>query len=308
MAYDLKNRLVIGLASGALFDLTESDRVWREKKEEAYRQYQREKQDEPLAPGVAFPFVKRLLSLNSLATPEDPLVEVILISKNDPDTGLRVMNSIRHHGLGITRAVFLQGRSARAYIHALDISLFLSADEAGIREAVAAGFPAGQVLHSKFNDDPADDELRVAFDFDGVLAGDESERVFREGKLAAFQSHEAALAATPPDPGLLKPFLEKLSRIQKRELEEQRRTGYRPRLRTAIVTSRSAPAHERVIRTMRAWDILVNEAFFLGGVEKKPVLEALRPHIFFDDQKMHLEPSADSLACVHIPFGVANGH
>ena len=271
----------------------------------AYREYQRAKQEEPLAPGVAFPFVKRLLSLNSLS-PENPLVEVILMSKNDPDTGFRVMNSIKHHGLGITRAVFLQGRLPNAYIPALDISLFLSADENGVRRAVEAGHPAGQVLRSKFIDDPADDEVRIAFDFDGVLANDESEKVFRKDKLEGFQAHEVAKGSQPLDPGLLKPFLQKLAHIQRRELEEQKKTGYKPRIRTSIVTARNAPAHERVIHTMRAWDVLVNEAFFLGGIEKSAVLNVLKPHIFFDDRRRTWSPRPERFACVHIPFGVAN--
>lgn len=306
MPYDLKNRLVIGLASSALFDLTQSDKVWREKKEAAYRVYQRKNQNVPLNPGVAFPFVKRLLSLNSLS-PEDPLVEVILLSKNDPDTGMRVMNSIKHHGLDITRAVFLQGRSPHDYIPALDISLFLSAEAKVVKAAVKAGYPAGQVLESKFKDNPADLELRIAFDFDGVLGDDGSESVYRKGGLKKFQEHETAKAEEPLAPGPMAAFLKKLSLIQNREMEEQRRSpSYEPRVRTAIVTARSAPAHERVVNTMRSWGVTVNEAFFLGGIEKRAVLDVLKPHIFFDDQEGHLKPAAERLACVHIPFGVAN--
>lgn len=306
MPYDLKSRLVIGLASSALFDLTESDRVWREKKEAAYREYQRKNQNNPLKPGVAFPFVKRLLALNDLA-PENPLVEVILLSKNDPDTGMRVMNSIKHHGLGITRAVFLQGRAPHDYIPALDISLFLSADAKVVESAVKAGYPAGQVLESKFKDNPKDHELRIAFDFDGVLGDDGSESVFRRKGLKGFQDHETAKAGKPLAPGPLATFLKKLSVIQQRELEEQRlNPKYKPRVCTSIVTARNAPAHERVVNTMRHWGVMVNEAFFLGGIEKRTVLEVLKPHIFFDDQRAHLEPAAERLACVHIPFGVAN--
>lgn len=306
MSYDLKNRLVIGLASSALFDLTESDRVWRDKKEAAYRVYQRDHQDDPLRPGVAFPFVKRLLALNDLA-PDNPPVEVILLSQNDPDTGLRVMNSIRHHGLGITRAVFLQGRSPHDYIRALDISLFLSADETVVQQAVSAGLPAGQVLESKFKDDPADPELRLAFDFDGVLGDDGSEAVFRQGGLKEFQAHESAKADEPLAPGPMAGFFKKIAALQQRELDEQqRRPDYKPRIRTAIVTARCAPAHKRVINTMRSWGVMVNEAVFLGGIAKNTVLDVLKPHIFFDDQRVHLDPAAERVACVHIPFGAAN--
>ncbi|ABB37590.1 5'-nucleotidase [Oleidesulfovibrio alaskensis G20] len=307
MAYELKDRLVVGLASSALFDLEESDAVFRRHGETAYRQYQRDKQHEPLRPGVAFPFIRRLLSLNAL-NPQDPPVEVVLLSRNDPDTGMRVMESIASHGLGITRAVFLQGKPPHAYIPALEISLFLSANETDVREAIAAGYPAGQVLESAFNDDDADHELRIAFDFDGVLADDESESVFkRDHDLEAFHAYETKLAAVPLKRGPLAGFLSKLSQVQQREREKQRSDPeYRPRLRIAIATARNAPAHERVINTMRSWGIVVNEAFFLGGIEKRRVLEVLRPHIFFDDQKSHLELASRVLPAVHIPFGVAN--
>jgi 5'-nucleotidase len=281
--------------------------VFRRHGETAYRQYQRDKQHEPLRPGVAFPFIRRLLSLNAL-NPQDPPVEVVLLSRNDPDTGMRVMESIASHGLGITRAVFLQGKPPHAYIPALEISLFLSANETDVREAIAAGYPAGQVLESAFNDDDADHELRIAFDFDGVLADDESESVFkRDHDLEAFHAYETKLAAVPLKRGPLAGFLSKLSQVQQREREKQRSDPeYRPRLRIAIATARNAPAHERVINTMRSWGIVVNEAFFLGGIEKRRVLEVLRPHIFFDDQKSHLELASRVLPAVHIPFGVAN--
>ncbi|MBA4286615.1 MAG: 5'-nucleotidase [Xanthomonadaceae bacterium] len=307
MPYDLDSRLVIGLASSALFDLTESDAVFRRDGEAAYRTYQRRLQGQPLLPGVAFPFVRRLLSLNALAPADDPLVEVILLSKNDPDTGLRVMHAIRHHELAITRAVFLEGGSPHRYIAPLAISLFLSANGGDVRAAIEAGHPAGQVLDSQFTDDGRDDELRIAFDFDGVLAGEESESVFQDGGLAAFQDHETRHAQVPVSPGLLAGFLRKLRRIQDVEgrcVEDD--PAYRRKLRVAIVTARNAPAHERVITTMRDWGVHVNEAFFLGGVEKRRVLDVLRPHVFFDDQLSHLTPAAENLPCVHIPFGRLN--
>ncbi|CUI49653.1 5'-nucleotidase [Achromobacter ruhlandii] len=307
MPYDLHNRLVIGLASSALFDLTESDDVFRNEGEQSYREYQRKREKEHLQPGVAFPFVRRLLSLNEIS-PDDPPVEVILLSRNDPDTGMRVMNSIEHYGLGMTRAIFLQGRNPHAYIPALSISLFLSANEADVKQAVLAGYPAGQVLESKHVELPGEEELRVAFDFDGVIADDEAESVFHKTKdIEQFHKHESDNAFIPHNPGLLKELLEKLAVIQKKEqakadLDPQ----YSPRLRISIVTARNAPSHHRVINTMRSWGINVNEAFFLGGIEKKAVLEVLKPHIFFDDQKTHLLPASGSLPSVHIPFGVRN--
>lgn len=306
MPYDLASRLVVGLASSALFDLRESHQVFRDAGEEVYRQYQRAHRHRVLAPGVAFPFIKRLLSLNSLR-PGDPLVEVILLSKNDPDTGLRVMDSIAAHGLGISRAVFLQGRSPHRYIDALDISLFLSADEADVRAANAAGHAAGQVMDSAFVDQDGDQELRIAFDFDGVLADDQSEAVFQAAGLDEFHQHERRHAAIPVSPGPLAPFLRKLQHIQAIEDEQALADqGYARRLRVSIVTARNAPAHERVVTTLRDWGVNANEAFFLGGIEKRQVLSVLKPHIFFDDQQSHLTPAAADLPCVHIPFGALN--
>lgn len=307
MPYDLKSRLVIGLASSALFDLTDSDEVFRTEGEDAYRKYQRANQGLPLSQGVAFSFIRRLLSLNGL-DPSNPPVEVILLSRNDPDTGLRVMNSIDYHNLPMTRAVFLQGRSPHAYIPALHISLFLSANEVDVKQAMLAGYPAGQVLRSATHDNLTDKELRIAFDFDGVLADDQAEAVYQETKdLREFHALETSLADVPHNPGPLAEFLKKVSAIQKMEqIKSDSDRAYSPKLRISIVTARNAPSHERVINTMRAWDITVNEAFFLGGIEKKAVLEVLQPHIFFDDQRLHLDPAANVLPAVHIPFGVAN--
>ncbi len=306
MAYDIENRLVVGLASSALFDLSESDAVFRSQGEQQYRHYQRSHQDAPLSPGVAFPFVRRLLSLNQL-DPDNPPVEVVLLSHNDPDTGLRVFKSIEHHGLNITRAVFLQGRNPYQYVPAFNISLFLTANDDDVHEAVKEGIPAGLVLSSLADDNQDDDELRLAFDFDGVIVDDESEAVYQRSDLEQFKQHEVDKASVPHNPGPLKEFLEKISRIQ--ALEQQRASediNYQPKLRVAIVTARSAPAHERVINTMRSWDLMINDAFFLGGVEKRRILEVFKPHIFFDDQRLHLDATSSVLPSVHIPFGIAN--
>lgn len=308
MGYELRDRLVVGIASSALFDLTESDAYFREHGEEAYRRYQDERIDDPLRPGVAFPFIKRLLSLNDLAPDaDDGLVEVIVVSRNDPNTGLRVMRSIEHHGLPMTRAVFTQGRSPHRYIGALGMSLFLSGNREDVIAASREGFPAGHVLPSAATYDETDRSVVVAFDFDGVLADDGSERVFREEGIERYRAYEASRKAEPLEPGPLQPLLRDLNRIQ--QIEEQRRLedpGYEPRLRIALVTARGAPAHERAIRSLQSWDVYVNEAFFLGGVEKVRVLEVLRPLIFFDDQTTHLDEAVGSIAGVHIPYGIAN--
>jgi 5'-nucleotidase len=301
MGYDLAKRLVVGIASSALFDLAESDGVFRQEGEEAYRRYQEEHLATPLRPGMAFPFVRRLLSLNDIS-PEDPLVEVIVLSQNDPDTGLRVLRSVEHHGLGITRAVFNQGRAPYRFMPALNMSLFLSANESDVRKAVAMKLPAGRVLDAAFTDDAADPELRVAFDFDGILADDASDQVWQREGLPAFQGHEVANMVTPHEPGPLRDFLAGLNRIQRRE--EQQGPDYRRRLRISIVTARGAPAHERAVTSLKRWGVMVNDAFFLGGVGKAGVLDVLRPHIFFDDQPHNL--AGLHVPGVHVPFGVIN--
>ena len=289
MAYDLSNRLVIGLASSALFDLTESDEVFRSKGEEEYRKYQRDKQNHPLEKGVAFPFIRKILSINEI-NPKNPPIEVILLSRNDPDTGLRVMNSIETHQLGISRALFLQGRDPHKYIDALSIDLFLSANEVDVKQAIIAGYPAGQVLNSHIEDDfISDPELRVALDFDGVLADDTAEKIYADKGIEGFHQYELEHSEEAHRPGPLTNFLKKLSAIQIQEERYAESNGsYSPRLRISIVTARNAPSHKRVINTMRDWGVTVNEAFFLGGIEKRKILEVLNPHIFFDDQKVHL--------------------
>lgn len=306
MAYNLSRKLVIGLASSALFDLEESDKIFRTEGESAYRAFQSKNQQLPLNKGVAFQFIERLLSVNEVA-PDNPPIEVILLSRNDPDTGLRVMNSIKHYNLDITRAIFRQGRSPHRFISALNICLFLSGNETDVRQATIAGYPAGTVLGHKQPNYVEGDELRIAFDFDGVIADDGSERVFQHGGLDAFHQQELEQVNTPHNPGPLKEFLANLSLIQKlEEIKVKNDPKYKKKIRISIVTARNAPSHERVINTMKTWGIQVNEAFFLGGIEKRKVLEVLQPHIFFDDQKLHLEPASNILPAVHIPFGIRN--
>lgn len=310
MPYDLESRLVIGVASSAVFDLAESDAVFRSKGEQEYRKFQEENLNNPLPKGIAFPFIKRLLSLNDLSPdPADPLVEVVLLSRNDPDTGLRVMKTITHYGLAMTRAIFMQGRSPYEYIPALNIALFLSGNKADVEAAINAGFPAGQVLDSNFNDDEQDRTLRIAFDFDGVLAGDESETVMQASGLTEFHAHEVKNVMQPHNPGPLKEFLVRMAKIQ--SVEERHKTDhpdYKNRVRVSIVTARNAPSHERALNTLKSWGVMANDAFFLGGIEKGKVLAVLKPHIFFDDQSGHLKSASAVAPSVHIPFGVTNQH
>ncbi|QFZ72511.1 5'-nucleotidase [Streptomyces fagopyri] len=307
MSYELANRLVIGIASSALFDLAEADAVFREQGEESYRAYQEEHLHDTLGKGVAFSFIRRLLSLNDLSSPDDPLVEVIVLSRNDPDTGLRVMRSIQSHGLPISRAIFMQGRSPYHFMPALNMSLFLSANETDVREAVALGLPAGRVLGPATTDEADDQDLRIAFDFDGVLADDASERVYQADGIEVFRSHETMNAATPHDPGPLRDFLASLNRLQQRE--EVERAGdpdYKIRVHVSLVTARNAPAHERAVRSLKGWGVTVNDAFFLGGIDKSTIMGVLKPHIFFDDQVGHLAGTSLNTPSVHVPFGKMN--
>ncbi len=304
MPYPIESKLVIAVSASALFDLEASDEVFRNRGEEAYRAYMREKADESLQPGRAFWFVQRFLSLNSGYAEGQGPVEVILLSRNDPEAGLRIFKSIRERGLGIARAAFLDGRTPYPYIKAFGASLFLSANPADVKEAVDAGLPAGLILSSGFGDD-GEDELRVAFDFDGVVADDQSERLYRSaGGLSGFVDSELANASKPLDPGPMQEFFSRLAKLQ----FERSRSGAvgGTRIRTAIITARNAPAHERVVNTLKSWGIFVDEIFFLGGIEKRRILEVYRPHLFFDDQETHLEGADLMAACVHVPFGVAN--
>lgn len=308
MPYDLSHRLVIGITPSALFDTTESHRVFNEGGVDAYRLYQDEHLGDPLPRGVALPFVQRLLALNDLQ-PSDPLVEVIVLAKDDAVTGLRIMKSIEHYELDVTRAVFTEGVAPYRYIDALNICLFLSGSAHDAESAASEGYPAGKVLGHTALDDVSEDpgSLRVALDFDGVLADDSAEKMYRQSNLERYLDHERRHAATPVGDGPMKRFLVALGRIQQAELARSRdRTDYEPRVRVALVTARQAPAHERAVQTLRSWNVQVNDAFFLGGIEKAAVLKVLRPHIFFDDQINHLEPAQGAVASVLIPYGVAN--
>lgn len=304
MAYSLDDTLVIGISSSALFDLTASDAVFRQHGEAAYREYQAKNLDSTLQPGAAFSFIKRLLSLNTLSNDGPPLVEVIILSRNDPETGLRVMQSIMSHGLPITRAIFTQGQAPYKYMDALHMSLFLSANSADVKEASDMGLPAGQVVGQPEIDTEGTD-LRVAFDFDGVISDSSSEQIFQRDGLKSFHENEALHADQPLEEGSLAGLLRALNRIQQvEETLKKDNPAHMQRLRIAIVTARNAPAHERVVTTLKERGLHVNDVFFLGGIEKSRILHVLRPHIFFDDQKGHFEGATNHIPCVHIPLGM----
>ena len=304
MAFPIEDKLVIAVASSALFRLDVADEIYRSKGLSAYRKYQREHEDTILEPGIAFPFIRRFLKFNELFPDTQP-VEVVLLSHNDPDTGNRVLRCIDHYGLGITRSAFLTDGRPVDYIDAYNVSLFLSGNESDVRDAIRNGFAAGYVLDSKLNDDENDDELRVAFDFDGVLADDSAEQVFQNDGIDGFWRSESSQAGVPLGPGPLADLFAKLSRLH--TMEEERKSAdpkYHRFLRTAIVTARSGPAQWRLATTLRNWNITVDQTFTLGGMNKSRILKRLRPHIYFDDQwSPHLEAAKEYTPSVHIPFG-----
>ena len=297
MPVSLDGQLVVAISSRALFDFEEENQVFEAADDRAYMQLQLERVDSPAKPGVAFSLVNKLLSFNSV---EVPRVEVVILSRNDPVSGMRVLRSAKHYGLAIQRGVFTRGQSPWRYLRPLSANLFLSTNEADVRSALAAGVPAARVYpHSARASSAHPNEVRIAFDGDAVLFSDEAEQVFERGGLDAFQAHELDQAQTPLAAGPFKPLLEALQRLQREPSQDMR-------IRTALVTARSAPAHERAVRTLMGWHIEVDEAMFLGGLPKGEFLREFEPDFFFDDQTGHIENAAAHVPAGHVAAGVRN--
>jgi 5'-nucleotidase len=299
MSVSTPSLLVVAISSRALFDFEEENRVFDASDDSAYRRLQKSRLDEPARPGIAFPLVRKLLAFNADGVRR---VEVVILSRNDPVSGLRVFKSVKGAELAIERAVFTRGRSPYAYLEPLKANLFLSANVDDVRAALAAGFPAAHVYLQSNLVDSHPDEVRIAFDGDAVLFADEAERVYQQQGLSAFQSHEADRATRPLPPGPFKPLLEALHRLQ--IADDTNKVAMK--LRTALVTARSAPAHERAIRTLMDWNIDVDEAMFLGGLEKGPFLREFEPDFYFDDQTRHVESAGAHVPAGHVPHGVVN--
>jgi 5'-nucleotidase len=292
-------KLVIAISSTALFDMREGHEIYETQGVIAYANYQREHEEDILEPGEAFPLVTKLLRINEKLGGE-PRVEVILLSRNSADTGLRVFNSIAHHGLNITRAAFSGGKSPYRYVSAFACHLFLSTHAQDVRSALDSGMAAATLLPSQGGSKSATDELRFAFDGDAVLFSDASERIFKERGLDAFTENEKASARMPMDPGPFKDFLQTLHSLQAEFPVDE------CPIRTALVTARAAPAHERVVRTLREWDIRIDESLFLGGLSKGDFLKSFGADVFFDDQQVHCTSASEHVATGHVPHGVAN--
>ncbi len=301
MAATLDGRLVVAISSRALFDFEEENKVFEHghgpHKDRAYMKLQLDKLDKPAKPGVAFSMVKKLLAFNDTQAQR---VEVVILSRNDPVSGMRVFRSAQHYGLPIERGAFTRGQSPWRYLKPLNANLFLSANPDDVRAALNQGFPAATVAtHAALAQDNHPHEVRIAFDGDAVLFSDEAERVFQAEGLNAFQQHERAKANQPLSAGPFKPLLAALHRLQQEGTPSMH-------IRTALVTARSAPAHERAIRTLMEWNVEVDEAMFLGGLPKGEFLREFEPDFFFDDQTGHIESAARHVPAGHVASGVAN--
>lgn len=297
MPVSLEGQLVVAISSRALFDFEEENRVFEQGDDRAYMQLQLERLEAPAKPGVAFSLVRKLLAFNDA---DAQRVEVVILSRNDPVSGMRVFRSAQHYGLPIQRGSFTRGQPPWRYLKPLNANLFLSTHLSDVRAALGAGVPAAQVYpHSALASEAHPHEVRIAFDGDAVLFSDEAERVFQSEGLSAFQAHERDKAGQPLLAGPFKPLLAALHRLQKEGTPTMR-------IRTALVTARSAPAHERAIRTLMNWNIEVDEAMFLGGLPKGEFLREFEPDFFFDDQTGHIESAARHVPSGHVASGVSN--
>lgn len=300
MPTTLENKMVVAISSRALFELDDSNQIFEEQGLEEYTKYQIAHENEQLGQGVAFPLIKRLLAIRYPET-GDHAVEIILVSKNDPNTGLRVFNSIEQYKLSITRAAFTNGRSPYQYLGAFKADLFLSANPEDVRLALDHGYAAATIYTGLQFEDDDTGEIRIAFDGDAVIFSDEAEKVYQELGLEEFKKHEVEKSDIPLMPGPFKPFLAALNDIQLAYSGRENKP-----VRTALVTARNAPAHKRAIKTLRSWGIGVDEAFFLGGLDKAPILEQFRPHIFFDDQQTYCQSASMYVPTGHVPSGIKN--
>lgn len=301
MPFSLDNLLVIGISSRALFDLEAEETIFQEQGLDAYRQHQLKEENSVLKPGAAFALVKALLKLNEL-TPGHRLVEVVIMSRNSSETSLRIFNSIAHYGLDITRAALSGGSPLAPYLLAFNVSLFLSLHEDDVQAAINSGVASAMLY--RLPENAADPEqIRIAFDGDAVIFSDESERIYQEQGVEAFELHERENALKPLPEG---PFARLLLALSYLQNNFKTPDGRAFPLRTALVTARASPAHERVIRTLRAWDIAIDETFFMGGVNKSAVLAAFKPHMFFDDQHGHCLHASNVVPTGRVPVKQAS--
>lgn len=298
MPTSFQDYLVVGISSRALFDLEEENLIYEKEGLEAYSDYQIQHEKDILKPGAGFQLVKALLKLNTLE-PGKRKTEIIVMSRNSADTSLRIFNSIEHYGLDVTRAALAGGAHLSPYLSAFKTDLFLSANEKDVQEAINSNVAAAVICtHPEFLVDPNKEieQIRIAFDGDAVLFSDESEKIYKDQGLEAFLAHEKNNAKNPLAAGPFAKLLRTLSDLQRQYSRDE------SPIRTALVTARNAPAHERVVLTLREWDVRIDEAFFLGGMGKQEVLQAFGAHIFFDDQQLHIDPASKLVPSARVPY------
>ena len=295
---DLSQVLVVGVSSRALFDLEEANAVYETQGLDAYVRYQVDRADDVLKPGAGFPLIQAILNLNK-QTGGRRVAEVVITSRNSPQTSLRMFNSISHYGLDIQHAALSGGASIAPYLHAFNVDLFLSASEADVQAANCADVAAGLIFAKPANLGEHVDPIRIGFDADAVIFSGESERLYREQGLEAFLAHEKDNARRPLPEGPFAKLLRTLSTLQSDA------SFVKPPIRLAVITARNMPAHERVIRTLLAWDVRIDEAFFMGSIPKTRILAAFQPHIFFDDQDTHCRPAAELVPTARVSIAQA---
>jgi 5'-nucleotidase len=299
MSYDLSHYLVIGISSRALFDLNKENEIYETQGLEAYCQYQLEHENDILRPGTGFALIEAMLNINKIDKAKRR-TEVVIVSRNSADTSLRISNSIDAYQLDITRAAFTGGELVAKYLNAFDVDLFLSATEEDVQAAVESQVASGLIYDGpSANSSKPLDQIRIAFDGDAVLFSEESELIYQEQGLEAFLEHEQRNAEQPLPEG---PFAKLLKTLSYLQFELNEYSEIAPPIRTALVTARNSPAHERVIRTLRAWNVRIDETFFLGGVSKDRVLASFAPHIFFDDQHRHCDSASRLVPTARVPF------
>lgn len=302
MPYPIDKKLVVGVSANALFNLQKEDHIFQEKGITEYRKHQIINKNVLIEKGSAFPFVEHFLEINKVYKDDKP-VEVVILSKNSPETGVRIMNSIREYNLDISRVAFTSGDPPYKYIPAYNVSLYLSCNETDVINAITEGYPAGRFVNTSVAMKDEAYELRVAFDFDCVLADDEAEKIYQTEGLDKYFEYETEHANQPHNPGPLADFFKRLSTFQKLETKKQDKDPkYRKIIRTSIITARNSPAHDRALNTLKAWDVTVDDLFLLGGIEKRKILEIWKPHLFMDDQIEHLNPTITNVPLVHVPF------
>ena len=303
MAYHLNDKLVIAVSSGVLFDRALENHILKQDGVQAYRAYEAAHEEKVLKPGIGFPLIRQFLALRKQKGLEN-LVEVIILSRGEAVSSLRLFRSTTAYHMDITRAVLTGGAQAAAYLEACHADLFLSSHEEDVASALERGIAAGLICQTAERtdadgmdrDNTCQKELRIAFDGDAVLFEAESEQIYEKQGLRAFEEHEVRHAKSPLGAGPFAHFLKKLTALS-READQTK-----PCIRTALVTARSAPAHERVIRTLLSWDVQVDEVFFLGGVTKKEFLKAFDADIFFDDKQVHIEPASEVVPAALVPY------